>query len=147
MVNTTSSAIHSDRDRDPLLSGLLSNHTSSSDNNNNNHNYTDNTLGRLIRMEGGTNGGGRTMTDRGLIFVSILLLSCPGNPPPSGGGVTATAATAPLHSILGKGGVSSTSTGDYLFGDPHTSKHARFGQYQIKELRIEASLRRVPKHR
>lgn len=115
MVNTTSSAIHSDRDRDPLLSGLLSNHTSSSDNNNNNHNYTDNTLGRLIRMEGGTNGGGRTMTDRGLIFISMLLLSCPGNPPPKGGGgVTATAATAPLHSILRKGGVSSTSTGDYV---------------------------------
>ena len=91
MVNTTRSANRSNQDRDPLLSGLLSNYTSSSDNCNNNHNDTDNTLGRL------------------------MFLSGPCIPPPAGGGgVTAAAAIAPLHSILINGVVSTTSTGDYV---------------------------------
>eukprot|EP00956_Cyclotella_meneghiniana_P016561 scaffold26142_cov21-Cyclotella_meneghiniana.AAC.2 len=109
MVNTTRSANRSDRDRDPLISGLLSNYISSSDNNDTDNN----TLGRLIRMGGVTNnGGGRNDNDGPGIDIHIhAVVSGPGMPPPAGGGGggTTTVASTPLHSILRNGGISSTS--------------------------------------
>ncbi|KAL7513797.1 hypothetical protein ACHAXN_011062 [Cyclotella atomus] len=113
MVNTSRSVSRSDRERDPLVAGLLSNYLSSqgglagAGGSNENNNDEANVMGRLIRMGGTNNAGGRNGDGPGIDIHIHAVVTGPGMNTIEGlggtGGVATGTTTTPLQSILRNG--------------------------------------------